>query len=132
MAITLNQYAKALFETLETKEGEVKIEEIGNNFLELLTKHNRLDDLENILKKLEQVYLEDEKTSLKIDLEYAKADPKEKFLAVLKEKFPDKIIEVNSRENKTLIAGLKVYYKGKIYDNSVKGVLNQAKKRLVG
>ena len=129
MAITADNYAKALFE--EAEANEEKTDEVLENFLNMLKRHDRLADLPKIVSYLEKYYNESSKYNAFIDLKYAKKNPSKSIIDKFKSKFKDKEISINAEQNESLIGGSRIVYKGLLIDSSVKRNLSKLKKNLV-
>lgn len=109
-----------------------KIEKISLNFLELICKKKRLNNLPEIAVAFDQLLLK-HRNQLYAEITSA-ASLDDKQIAAIKsnlEAITDKSVVLNTREDASIIGGFKVLIEGIIIDNSIQYQLMKLKERLV-
>ncbi|MBD3300125.1 MAG: hypothetical protein GF347_02125 [Candidatus Moranbacteria bacterium] len=128
MAVLAKDYAIALCEQLEKQEGDFL--DLGKNFINLLKKHERLEELPVIVEYVKDYYKNNKAYVIEVFVEYAEVDPVLKIEKRLKDVAQDKKIKARSQKNEDLIGGCRVVVDNVMYDASLKGDLSKLRKKL--
>lgn len=131
MKIKAKKYAKALYQSLANKK-ESEINEILDNFVNLLSEHNQLSLIHKIIFHLENIYQKESvvcPVSIETRYKLSKQN-KADIMDFLKNKTKGAQIEWQEKINKELLGGFVLRYNDKIYDASLKNHLNQFNKEI--
>lgn len=131
MKIKAKKYAKALYQSLANKK-ESEINEILDNFVNLLSEHNQLSLIRKIIFHLENIYQKESvvcPVSIETRYKLSKQN-KADIMDFLKNKTKGAQIEWQEKINKELLGGFVLRYNDKIYDASLKNHLNQFNKEI--
>lgn len=131
MKIKAKKYAEALYQSLANKK-ESEINEILDNFVNLLSEHNQLSLIRKIIFHLENIYQKESvvcPVSIETRYKLSKQN-KADIMDFLKNKTKGAQIEWQEKINKELLGGFVLRYNDKIYDASLKNHLNQFNKEI--
>lgn len=130
MAIPIEKYARALAEMAEKPESDLS--SLAANFVGLLKRHHRINDLPMIIREIERFYANNARLTERVVLEYAgDYNPEEQLRELITALFPKKQISMIAKKNPALVGGMRVIVRGHLFDGSVAEVLTKFKKRLV-
>jgi len=132
MKISVKQYAKALFESVEGKT-DSQVKDVIENFVKLLAKKNDLKKAEKIINSLISMRDESEGlvraeiTSLE-DLNSSTVSAVKDFIA---KSAKAKTVVLEQKINKKILGGIVIKFRDKILDGSLKTRLGELKEKLV-
>ena len=133
MKISVQQYAKSLFESLSDKnEKEIKL--VLKKFVAILGRNRDLNKAEGIMEAF-SVLWNQEHGELSAELLSARElgpTAREMVAGYLKEKTGAKKIMIKEEIDQKLLGGFVLKYDSKVLDGSLKASLEELKKELIG
>lgn len=131
MKITVKQYARSLFELVETKS-KSEVKDVIANFINLLVKNRDLNRADEILNELEKFWAEAD-GELKAEIVSARElgkEAKKLVIEYLKDKTKSEKIILEEKIDKKILGGFILRYEGKIIDGSLKNNLENLKAKM--
>ena len=124
--ISTRTIANAIYEATKGKSGS-ELDNALKSSIDLLSRRKLLGKSNDILEKLEEIIDQDEGVTKAKVTSKNKLDKKEieDIEELLKKKYKSKEVQIELKENKELIGGVKIEVKDEIMDFSLKNSINQ-------
>ncbi len=133
MKITPKQYAKSLFELIDSDKDEKINQKIIEKFIKTLIKNNQVSQFEKILKYFNNYWNSKNKiVQAEIQSIYNLDDDIIKLIKkYIKNKINKDNINIKNKINKELIGGFIIKYEDKIFDNSLRSKIIKLKSNII-
>ena len=129
MAISIEKYARSLAEMAE--EPGADVQSLVVNFIKLVKRHHRVNDLPMIIREIERFYANNARLTERVILEYSGGyNPEGELRKFMEGLFPEKHVALIAKKNAALIGGMRVVVRGHLFDGSIAASLAKFKKHL--
>jgi F-type H+-transporting ATPase subunit delta len=133
MKITPKQYAKSLFELIDSEKDEKINQKIIERFIKMLIRNNQVSQFEKILSYFNNYWNSKNKiVQAEIQSNYNLNDDIIKLIKkYIKNKTNKDNINIENKINKELIGGFIIKYEDKIFDNSLRSKIIKLKNNII-
>lgn len=132
MKITINQYAKTLFEVTENKSAQ-EVDEAVLNFAQIVRKNRQSKLFPKILENFSTIWNSANKI-VEVDVtskEKLGVESENKIVEYIKKKYKAETVVINNKIDKNIIGGIILKVGDEVMDQSIKGQLKKLRNNLI-